>query len=227
MNANLAKVIKLYATADHSAVTEHLRALSQDSVNATLLDLLTMYFNDKNSSTLREYMLVTLSGFTPNEAKIGYNGYRQTTIAGQKVRENCEAKPMNINTNNPKSRKLNGAGGFNDYTFRRLETHKRENPVVLMGGFVDGKLIYICRFPFDTPSFTMRLKDQLLNQNPDGNDVPGRYVRSAAFRLKDYQNASELVFVDNEALDKHKQHFTKPLHAFLKKHSAESTKCER
>lgn len=217
MNENLAKAIKLYATAKHSAVQQYLAALSRDSVGAVLLDLLTMYFNDKNSSTLREYMLVTLSGFEPLETKIGYNGFRQITIAGEQVREVCEAKPKNINTNDLKAKKLNGAGGFNDYTFARLEKHKRENPTVLMGGFVDGKLIYICRFPFDTPSFTERMKEELFLEFPDGEDQSGKYRRSATFRLRDYADASDLVFV-NEAFDEYKQHLTGPLHAFLENH---------
>ncbi len=71
MNKELAEVIKLYATREHLAVTKYLLEKSKDSINAILLDLLTMYFNDRNSSTLREYMLVTVSGFTPNEAKMG------------------------------------------------------------------------------------------------------------------------------------------------------------
>lgn len=102
MNKELAEVIKLYAMADHPSVINYLLGKSKDSVNAILLDLLTMYFNDKNSSTLREYMLVTMSGFTPTEAKLGYNGYRQITINGSKIKEECEAKPKNINTNSEK-----------------------------------------------------------------------------------------------------------------------------
>ena len=221
MNKNLAETIKLYATAEHSAVTEYLHTLSRDSVTAILLDLLTMYFNDKNSSTLRDYMLLTLSGFTPNTEKIGYNGYRQTTIAGEQVREECEAKPKNIRSDDPKPKKLNGAGGFNDYTFARLEKHKRENPTVLVGGFIDGKLIYICRFPFDSPSFTARLKSQLLKKYPDGKDKKGDWLRSATFRLADYKDVDDLtvdVFVDSKKLDECKPCITGPLLAFLKKH---------
>lgn len=222
MNKDLAEVIKLYATADHSAVTKYLRAHSKDSVSEILLALMTMYFNDKNSSTLREYILVTSSGFTPNEEKLGYNGYQQVTIAGRQVRKECEAKPKNISTHDKKSKKLSGDGGFNDYTFARFKKHKCDNPTVLVGGFIDGKLIYICRFPFDSPRFTARLEEQLRRHFPEGKDVKGRYLRSAAFGLRNYQDAEDLlvdIFVSDEELDERKDHITRNLFAFLKKQS--------
>ena len=224
MNKELAEVIKLYATKNHSAVIEYLCGLSRDNVTAILLDLMTMYFNDKNSSTLREYILVTLSGFTPYpEKKIGFNGYRQVSIVGQEMRrEECEAKPKNINTNDKKPKKLNGTGGFSDYTYKKLKDHKKENPLMLVGGFVDGKLIYICRFPFDSPSFTARLKALLDRRYTDGQDVESDWLRSASFRLKDYANADGLevdVYLKSEKeLDEYKKHLTKQLYDFLKPH---------
>lgn len=218
MNKELAEVIKLYATKDHRAVLQYLLDKSKDSVHAILLDLLTMYFNDRNSSTLREYMLVTLSGFTPNEAKTGYNGYRQVTIGGSRVTEACEAKPKNVNTNDEKVKKLNGGGGFNDYTFARLAKHKQENAMVIVGGFIDGKLIYISRFPFNSDSFVARLRAQLLRKYPDGKDVRGDWLRSATFRLQDYQNLATLqteVFVSPMELRDCQPYITKPLYQFL------------
>lgn len=57
-----------------------------------LVDWLTMYINDKRSSTIREFITVTLAGYEHNQAKIGYSGYRQDTfISGRTVK--CEAKP--------------------------------------------------------------------------------------------------------------------------------------
>ena len=224
MNEDLTKIIKLFATEEHSDVTEHLRNLPPDSVNEALLSLLIMYFNDKNSSTLREYILVTLSGFTPYaEKKIGYNGYRQVSIVGQQVRrEECEAKPKNINTNDEKPKKLNGSGSFSDYRPSKFKRHKKQNPLMLVGGFVDGKLIYICRFPFNSPSFTKRLKDRLDKKFPGGEDIKNEWLRSASFRLPDYSGAPDLkvdVYLKSEKeLDKYEKHLTKPLYDFLKPH---------
>ncbi len=218
MNKELEEVIKLYSTQDHFEVTKYLLEKSKDSVNAILLDLLTMYFNDKNSSTLREYMLVTVSGFTPSEEKLGYNGYRQTTIDGKRVVENCEAKPKNINTNKAKITKLSGGGGFNDYTFERLEKHKKENPTVLVGGFIDGKLIHVFRFSFNSHPFVKRLRKQLLKKYPNGKDVKGDWLRSATFGLNDYKNIADLsvdVLVSKNVLLGFRKYITRPLYEFL------------
>jgi hypothetical protein len=62
-----------------------------------LVDLLTMYINDKNSSTIREFITVTLAGYEHRQSKIGYNGFKQDAfVAGKTIK--CEAKPKNINT---------------------------------------------------------------------------------------------------------------------------------
>lgn len=74
---------------------------SKQNIISILVDLLTTYFNDKNSSTLREFIVVSLSGFEPNSSKIGYNGYKHDAI-GKKA-EYCEAKPKNVNTNDLKN----------------------------------------------------------------------------------------------------------------------------
>ncbi len=77
-----------------------MNGLSKPSLIALFIDLLTLYFNDKNSSRLRELTTLWVCGFQPNTEKLGYNGYR--------------IKPQN--TDDPK-KKLNGGGSFNDYTF--------------------------------------------------------------------------------------------------------------
>lgn len=56
-----------------------------------------MYINDKNSSTIREFITVALAGYTHKEGKIGYNGFKQDAfITGKTIK--CEAKPKNIDT---------------------------------------------------------------------------------------------------------------------------------
>ncbi len=51
MNAQLAELIKLYATDSHINFNAKLLSLSKDSLIAMFSDILTMYINDKNSST--------------------------------------------------------------------------------------------------------------------------------------------------------------------------------
>jgi hypothetical protein len=62
-----------------------------------LVDLLTMYINDKNSSTIREFITVTLAGYEHKERKIGYNGFKQGVFDHEKTIK-CEAKPRNFDT---------------------------------------------------------------------------------------------------------------------------------
>ena len=58
MNATLSKIIKSYSTDKHSKYISELHNLSKDRLIAIFTDLLTTYINDKNSSTLREYLTV-------------------------------------------------------------------------------------------------------------------------------------------------------------------------
>jgi len=97
MNQELANVIKIYSIGTHKELGEYLLGKSKDNLIGALVDLLTMYITDKNSSTIREFITVTLAGYTHKEAKIGYNGFRQDAFISGKIIK-CEAKPKNINT---------------------------------------------------------------------------------------------------------------------------------
>ena len=217
MDKNLDEVIKIYATKNHKDLSGNLLDKSKESVIAILINLLTVYFNDKNSSTLREYVLVTLSGFKSSESKIGYNGYRQKSLSGTGSKF-CEAKPKNINTNDKRLKKLNGSGNFTDYTFARFKRDKKENPLMIVGGFIDGRLIYMFRFPFDSKSFTSTLRAKLKRRFPKGKDKSGEFLRSASFSLKDYKDIKDLkldVFISKKELEKHKGHITGNLFSVL------------
>ncbi|GAB4541246.1 MAG: hypothetical protein Fur0020_10610 [Thermodesulfovibrionia bacterium] len=129
MNQELANVIKIYSTGTHQELSNYLIGKSKDTLIGILVDLLTMYINDKNSSTIREFITVTLAGYTHKEGKIGYNGFKQDAfIPGKTIK--CEAKPKNIDTEEfekyrrrerkTSPAKLNGGGNFTDYTPARL-----------------------------------------------------------------------------------------------------------
>ncbi len=215
MNSDLIEVITTYATKSHGDLNALLSGKSKDNITSILVDLLTTYYNDKNSSTLREFVLVSLSGFEQNLGKIGYNGYKHESI-GSKTKY-CEAKPKNVNTNDPKPKKLNGGGNFTDYTWARLEKDKSSNPTMLVGGFIDGRLIYIFKFPFNSKDFVDRLEHQLKNKFPDG-DVSGYFLRSASFGLKHYKSIANLdveVFVKEQDLPKYENSITKGLYSFI------------
>ncbi len=115
-----------------------------------------------------------------------------------------------------KPAKLNGGGNFTDYTFARLKKDQKENPHLLVSGFVDGELIYILEFPFNCLSFVKRLKIRLKKRFPSG-DKKSEFLRSANFMFEHYKNCKELkvIYLEKDKLEKHKQHLTKKYYDFL------------
>lgn len=187
MNKDLLQLIKDYATEKHVEINANLLGKSKDNLIAILLDLLTMYYNDLNSSTMREIVVAVIAGYQPNTKKLGYNGFRHDTPAGP--HEFCEIKPRNFRTDSTvkKPKKLNGGGNFTDYTWERFQKHQMDNPNMLVAGFVDGRLIYIFGFSFNEQDFTTRLQEQLEKDLPHG-DIEGKYRRSADFIFKHYKD---------------------------------------
>lgn len=164
---------------------------SKDTLIAVLVDLLTMYINDKNSSTLREFITVTLAGYTHKETKIGYNGFKQNSfVSGKTIK--CEAKPKNVcseefekyerGERRTKPSKLNGGGNFTDCTPQRLKRDKNEKGLnLLVSGFVDGKLVYILEFPFNSKDFIKNLNNKIQNWQKKlkgSKTIKGQFLRS-------------------------------------------------
>ena len=217
MNKDLLQLIQDYATKEHSEISVNLIGKSKDSLVAMLLDLLTKYYNDLNSSTMRELVVAVVAGYEPRSEKLGYNGFRHNTLTGKT--EQCEIKPRNFRTDSKakKPDKLNGGGNFTDYTWARFQKHEAENPYMVVAGFVDGRLIYIFEFSFNEHSFTSRLRKRLEDKLPNG-DVSGEYQRSADFSFKHYKDAESLKTVyiaPKEELIKAKPHITKPFFKHL------------
>ncbi|PIU15749.1 hypothetical protein COT20_01360 [bacterium (Candidatus Gribaldobacteria) CG08_land_8_20_14_0_20_39_15] len=225
MNTELLEVLKIYSTKPHKEFSDRLTNSSKETIIAVFTDILTMYINDKNSSTIRECLTVTIAGYKHSEKKIGFNGFKQNSIVGGKPIA-CEAKPKNFNTEDllayeegikkTKPAKLNGGGNFTDYTFARLKKDKKENPHILASGFVDGELIYVLEFPFNCPSFVKRLKIQIKKRFPNG-DKSGEFLRSANFTFEHYKNYKELkvIYLEKEKLEKNKKYLTKKYYDFL------------
>lgn len=221
MDNELYEVIKAYATKPHKELASLLLDKSKDQLIALFNGLITIYINDKNSSLLREYITVSLAGYAPTNTKIGYNGFKQSIQIGGKVIA-CEAKPQNLNTEDNSKRKnprrLTGGGNFTDYTHKRLAKDRKEDPNMLISGFVDGELIYVLEFPFNHPSFVKRLKIQLKKRFPNG-DKSGEFLRSANFTFEHYKNCKELkiIYLEKDKLEKHKKQLTQKYYDFLSK----------
>ena len=217
MNQELKELIKDYATRKHEEIHTNLVGKSKSNLVGILLDLLTTYFNDLNSSTMREQVVAFVAGYVPNEEKLGYNGYRHNTLTG-KI-EHCEIKPSNVRSDSTAKtpKKLDGGGNFTDYSWGKFERHKEENPTMLTAGFVDGRLIYILEFSFNEQSFTSRLQEQLERRFPNG-DISGQYLRSASFTFNHYKDVGSLnpVFIlPNQERDKVKARISRNFNQFL------------
>jgi hypothetical protein len=169
------------------------------------IQLLGKYFNDKNSSTLREEVMCYISGNNPNPNKLGYDGEGSAD----------ENKPKNYDTTNPKSKKLSGAGNYSDMTLKRNDNFINDNAVIHIGGFVDGKLAYQFKVPY--VGLSDHFKKQLDKRLPDG-DKPNHYLRSMNFSLPALKlcNDVELEFLSPD-IDQYSGFMTKTLYTYLKK----------
>ena len=219
MNQDLLQLIKSYTTKEHTEINASLLGKSKDNLVSMLLDLLTMYFNDLNSSTMRELVVAVIAEYTPNPEKLGYNGFRQDTLTG-KV-EHCEIKPRNVRSDSTAKtpRKLDGSGNFTDYSWQKFERHQRENPNMLVAGFLDAHLIHIFEFSFNEQGFTSRLQEQLERRFPTG-DITSEYLRSAQFSFIHYKDAVSLKTIyiaSKQELTKAQPHITKNLFYYLEK----------
>lgn len=231
MNQELANVIKIYSTGSHRELSDCLIGKSKDTLIGILVDLLTMYINDKNSSTIREFITVTLAGYEHKEGKIGYNGFKQDAFISGKTLK-CEAKPKNYDTEEfekykrgerkTSPAKLNGAGNFTDYTPARLEKDKHEKDLsMLISGFVDGRLIYILEFPFASSDFVNNLEKKIRKWQwklKGSRSAKGQFLRSADFDYNDFIKCPTLKIVyllNKEELVKYKPYITNGFYGFL------------
>ncbi|MCX7854519.1 MAG: hypothetical protein N2556_00820 [Anaerolineae bacterium] len=168
-----------------------------------LLELLRLYANDKNSSTLREWIVLQVAGCQQQPGKIGYNGYLGSVP--------YEVKPRNVRSG--ENKKLNGGGNFTDFTYERLEKYNQDQVHILVAGFVDGTLVYILEVPFAALYETIKWQ---LDRHFQGNRPAGLFLRSASFTFRDYQEDRRvrLLFLNSEWQQFHPQltrNFTKYL----------------
>lgn len=212
MNDALTSAIKSYSMQTHDEYSRLMHGFSKDMLLGVFTDLLTEYINDKNSSTLREFITVSVAGYQHRESKIGFNGYKHET-SGKPIA--CEAKPKNVDSGDIEEkrrlgkniRKLNGGGNFTDYTWDRFDKDHGEDLNMLVSGFVDGRLLYVLEFPFKEPKFTKKLREQLERKFPKRNRCPGDFLRSANFDYRHFIDSPQLrvVVLNQPLLKTHKE----------------------
>lgn len=155
-----------------------------------LLELLDIYMNDVNSSTLRELITIELAGYESLPGKLGRDGVDPATNKPK------EAKPKNFT-----GKAGNGGGCFNDYTQQRLNKDVADDLDIVHSFFVDGKIAYIVEFNIDA------IKDRLQEQITKKCVIrKNDYVRSAAWSYKYWINHDSLKvhYIDPTLLSKSK-----------------------
>jgi hypothetical protein len=141
MDPTLKEVLLAY-TVEPDSLPNVLKRLTLNQIQAALSELVGMYANDVNSSTVREFVTLIVAGYEPRQKKLGANGFNaQTNVE-------CDVKPDNIRSGQDKH--LNGGGNFSDLTPERVDRYeqKAEGLHILASGFVDGHLIYVLEFPY-------------------------------------------------------------------------------
>jgi hypothetical protein len=169
-------------------------------------ELLSLYLNDKNSSTLRQIITCEIIGVKSNQNKLGYDGEKT----------NDEVKPKNVNSDFKGKKKviLNGNGNYSDLTHARHQKYIDDNVSIHVSGFVDGNLIYVIKVPYQSmANFFKRKLDKHL---PNG-DEPTKYVRSASFSFTNFKDCDgiEIEFV-RENINDYVQFINKNLYTYLK-----------
>jgi hypothetical protein len=218
MTEELTELIKVFAIGTDEDLQGYIDSKSPTAISKILKELLSLYLKDKNSSFLREFLTVSLAGYQHRPGKIGYNGYIENANG---MTKRCEAKPKNVDTISSTRRKLDGGGNFTDYSFDRFYRDKKENPNMLVSGFVDGHLVYILEFPFACPTFLKKLENQLKKWERklvEGRQTRGQFLRSAYFNYRDYINCADLriVYLPPKAkLEEIKQYIAPGFYQFL------------
>lgn len=216
MDHVLLETVVVFATKPEKRAQLFLRGKSEEEIIKLFTDLLRIYMNDKNSSTLREKITLKIAGYESTDRKIGYDGFKK--INGKTVFS--EVKPKNVDTENNRiiktPRKHDGGGNFTDYTFARFAKDKKENPQMLISGFVDGTLIFVLEFPFNFVEFTNQLERSLKKRFPH-SDKSGQYLRSARFTFDGYKNSEDLkiIYLNEEQFEKNAGNFSRRFYSFL------------
>jgi hypothetical protein len=201
---DLAKVLDAFFTAPERLLPL-LRETDKEVLIQYLVDILTRYANDVNSSALRELFTLLKAGYEPMPGKLGYNG---------KLPEGypCDVKPINIRSGS--GNKLNGGGNFSDFTYERLDRYLRDKVVMLVSGFVDGHLIYILEFPLSYLENVIRYQ---LDRHFKRKRRAGEYLRSAQFSFKHYKDSPDLEIIYRDArLESYRAFLTRNLPQFLR-----------
>ena len=187
---------------------DEIKNLDSNTKEQLLLELLGEMSRDKNSSTFREGVTLGVLGKNQSVNKLGYDSDD----------EPIEAKPKNISSDSNK--KFDGSGNFSDFTWARHKKYQDDNVKMMVSGFLDGKVLFVISFNYNSTDFVTEIERQLTKHLPDG-DVVSRYVRSVKFSYKHF-NTSDSLKIEYLSSDfkKFENKFTKPFLSFILKNES-------
>ena len=197
--------IKLkFSLGDVKSISE----LSEELKTNLLLEILNEMSCDKNSSSFREGVTLRVLGKKQSVTKLGYDSDE----------EPIEVKPKNISSNSNK--RFDGSGNFSDFTWARHKKYVSDNVKMLVSGFLDGKVLFVISFNYNSPEFVKEVERHLIKHLPDG-DITSRYVRSVKFNYKHFMTSDSLkIEYLVPELSKFESKFTKPFYSSIIKHES-------
>ncbi len=199
---NLSELKLNYSLGDKSKINE----LSCDIKSSLLFELLEEMSNDKNSSLFREGVTLGLLGIKQSIKKLGYD----SDILP------IEVKPKNISLNS--NNKFDGSGNFSDFTWKRHKKYIEDNVKMVVSGFLDGKLMFLVSFQYNSTDFVGVIERQLTKHLPNGDEM-SRYVRSVKFSYLHFKN-SETFKIEyiSPLFNQYEYKFTKPFFNILEEY---------
>lgn len=166
-----------------------------------MIELLNLYFNDKNSSTLRQYITSKLCGYNNSFKKLGYDAIDENN-------QHKEIKPTNFSSTTKKV--YSGQFGFSDYTESRFSKDVQNDVKILQSFFVDGELMFIIEHPIIDLSARM---DKLIKKHIIQNKQ--RYIRSATFSFNNLNPQNIKVKYISKNIEKYEHLISKKLYKFI------------
>jgi hypothetical protein len=95
-----------------------------------------------------------------------------------------------------------------------------DNVKMLVSGFLDGKVLFVISFNYNSPEFVKEVERHLIKHLPDG-DITSRYVRSVKFNYKHFMTSDSLkIEYLVPELSKFESKFTKPFYSSIIKHES-------
>jgi len=169
----------------------------EDNKDYLLYEFSKTIINSLSTGEFREIVINSVCGLKRSTTKLGYD-----SDSG-----NYEIKSK-IFLNGTSKQKLNGGGNFSDLTWNRHKKYLSDRAIMLVGGFVDGILIYVLSFPYNELRILINKKlTKKFGKNKKKKRKIGEYLRSVSFSHCAYSFSVEYV---NENIHDYTYAISKP-----------------